>query len=105
MADGSFETREIRLDLAATPAARVIRAAGQRMRLRSLSISGTSGADFGIIVLRKDNATGPIIFQFTPAAAGEYQEQRLLDVICDGLFMSTVVTAWAANSIMMIYTE
>ncbi len=109
MADGAFGERDIFIDLNSPITARVIRDAtkGEFVKITAIHIYGTSGAGAGAIVLRKESATGPIIFQVAPANSAavvvdkEFSEKV---PIHKGLYMDAVATAWLAGSSMEIYT-
>lgn len=108
MADGSFGERDIVIDLAVT-GARVIRDAtkSELVKIAGITISGTAGASNGGIVLRKESASGAVVFQFQPGVSAvvafnePFTKPKL---ICKGLYMDTQTTAWAAGAIMVIHT-
>ncbi len=109
MADGSFNVREIEIDLFTPTTARVIRAAGTTspniVHIKHVIISGTSGGSAGAIVLHKESATGPVVLQITPGVAEVIQSHFHLDTEGDGLYMDATSTAWVAGSKMIIYIK
>lgn len=108
MPDGNFGERDIFLDLTAVPAARVIRASPpHHVKINGIRINGTAGAAIGHIILRKQSATGPIIFELIVAASSVHDGTFAIHggPIVDGLFMDSVGTAWLAESHMIIHTN
>ncbi len=107
MADGSFNVREIEIDLVTPTTARVIRAANTTsptiVHIKHVIISGTSGATNGIIVLRKESASGPRVLTVTPGVSGIISSHFHLDTEGNGLYMDAQTTAWLAGSMMIIY--
>lgn len=109
MADGAFGARDITIDLTVT-GARVIRDALLKyvVKLTSVTVTGTSGAAAGTIILRSESATGPIVYQYTdPTAATLANSNEVFGdpaPVFHGLYMDTQGTAWAAGSVMVIHT-
>lgn len=109
MADGNFGQRDIHLDLTST-GARVIRDAllGMRVKIRAITVSGTSGAAAGSLILRGESASGPIVWQLTdPTAATTYNFTSNLDGVLPivGLYLDALGTAWAAGAVCIIHTH
>lgn len=109
MADGPLGKRDINIDLTVV-GARTIRdpATGQWVKIQSITISGTTGAGAGNIVLREETAsTGNVIFRFETTNATQYNvtpEFAKMPPVFKGLFMDALGTAWAAGSTMVIHT-
>jgi hypothetical protein len=110
MADSSFGLRDITLDINATITARVVRDAlkNEMVKLTGLTISGTTGAGLGTIVIRGESATGPIFYQFGPTTnATEYHEEVTFEdpkPVYKGLYTDAINTAWAAGSVVILHT-
>lgn len=110
MADGSFGEREIFIDLTIAPAARIIRDAaveGRAVHIDSIRINGTANAaGAGDIILRKQSATGPVVFKLNaPTASAHDGTMTPNSFTFAGLYMDSVVNAWQAGSHMIIYTR
>jgi hypothetical protein len=109
MADGNYGQRDIQLDLTVA-GARVIRDAtkGERAKIRAITVSGTSGAASGSLILRGESASGPIVWQLTdPTAATTYNFTANLDGVLPikGLYMDAPGTVWAAGAVCIIHTD
>lgn len=109
MADGNYGERSIFIDLTVVGAARVIRdaTANQFVKISAIHLQGVSGATNGVIRLRKESASGSIIYQFQPGNAQVVVEDKEFSEkvpIHKGLYMDDPVTAWAAGSSLQIDT-
>ena len=108
MADSSFGERDIFIDLA-TATARVIRSAndGAIGLIGAIDISGVTGASAGTIILRKESATGPVIFQqYAPSASTiDTHVTFHCPIGGKGLYMDAMSGAWDGNSTMVIHTK
>jgi len=112
MADGPYGERTIFIDLNSPITARVIKDAtkGEWVKFSAIHIAGTGPATAanGPIILRKESASGPIVFQFIPTAASqtvtEDKEWSEKVPIHKGLYMDAMTTGWVAGSCMTIDT-
>ena len=107
MADPSFGLRHIALDVAGVVTARVVRDAtkSEISYLSGITVSGTTGAGAGTIVLREDSASGPILWKFTPANGTLYNFDVAFStpIKSRGLYVDVITTAWAANSVVILH--
>jgi hypothetical protein len=107
MADGSFGTRDIELDIAGVTTARVLRAIPNAVKLTGITINGTAPAtgSEGPIVLRSDSASGPIVWRLIPTNSEVVHENFFLpNRIYTGLYMDLMTTGWVAGGSMIIHT-
>lgn len=106
MADSAFGLKEITIDLATT-GARTIRDAtkGNWLKVDSIIVSGDPGATGTALVFRKESATGPIVFKYTPVAAGVVNDELLgPSGPIKGLYLDNVAVGWAAGAVAIIKT-
>lgn len=106
MADGSYGERSIFIDLTVT-GARVIKDATKNefVKISSIHIYGVTGAGSGAIVLHKESASGPTIFQISPANGATVSIEKEFSEkvpIHKGLYMDALGTAWTAGASMQI---
>ena len=107
MADGNFGERVIELDLNSPITARIIRAAPQVVKITKIVINGTAGASGvnGTLTLNKESATGATVWKLQPANNEVIRLEEDVDILCNGLYMEALTTAWVAGSSMLIYTR
>jgi hypothetical protein len=111
MADGDFGERDIVLDLNGVITARVLRAYPAVVKITGITINGnapTVGAQ-GDIVLHKESASGPIVWELRPSANLQVNEHfempGRLGMIVNGLYMEAFDTnGWDAGASMIIHT-
>jgi hypothetical protein len=108
MADGNFGERIIEIDLTVT-GARVIRDAtlGMHVKLNKIVLEGVGHATLAApIVLRKESASGPVVWANPGTATVEYNIDAPFTspaAIMKGLYMDTQTNAWVSGR-LLIYT-
>lgn len=114
MADSSFGQNPIVIDLTSV-GARVIWPAPNRIKIRSIEITGFHAATDGNIVIRQDSASGTQTWAYknidtTGAAVAvaltglffDYAQQRAPQ---NGLYMDAIANAWGAGSNLIIWYD
>jgi hypothetical protein len=108
MADGDYGERIIDIDIDLVTTARSIRpGANDVVKIVGIVVNGVGPATGpnGRLTLRKESASGPIVWQMTPDDNEPVKEQQSLSILCNKLYMDTMTQSWAAGSKMLIYTS
>ncbi len=110
MADGNFGERVIELNLNTPITARVIRAWAAPhkhvVKITKIVVNGVAGATGanGALILKKEGTGGGVQWQLTPANNEVVRVEEDVNIVCNGLYMDALTTAWLAGSRMLIYT-
>lgn len=116
MADGALGARDIEIDLTIATA-RVIKdavrtvgegvASPEIVYITGIEIQGVTGGAAGTIVLRRDSASGGVVFRQLAAAAStiDTNVQWTDPIPCRGLYMDAMSGAWSAGARMIIHTR
>lgn len=109
MADSSYGLNPIVIDLTVVGAARTIKAAtNDPFEIKSIIVSGTTGAAITFLRLFSPDVNGTLVFQWSGAASttvwSYFDVNRpFIKMLSSGLYMPDPVTAFAANGVMLIY--